>query len=120
MKYIYPQNLRAAANMWLWFLRDFIIIAVSALIAVILLVKLRSMLPAAIVLSYAFMTIRMDDTTVFASLRRYLEADFMSENNLIILETADGVHKFKVLTPLLEIHRTECRYCKQQRADLAK
>ena len=64
MKYIYPQNLRAAANMWLWSLRDFIIIAVSALIAVILLVELRSMLPAAIVLSYAFMTIRMDDTTI--------------------------------------------------------
>ena len=43
---------------------DFIIIAVSALIAVILLVEIRSMLPAAIVLCYAFVTIRMDEITV--------------------------------------------------------
>ena len=64
MKFIYPQNLRATANLWLWSLRDFIIIAVSALIAVILLVEIRSMLPAAIVLCYAFVTIRMDEITV--------------------------------------------------------
>ena len=64
MKFIYPNNLRATANLWLWSLHDFIIIAVSALIAVILLVELRSMLPAAFVLCFAFMTIRMDETTI--------------------------------------------------------
>ena len=60
-QYIYPQNLKATANLWLWGLRDFVILAVTALLA---LVQLRILLPAAAVLCYDFLTIRMDDTTV--------------------------------------------------------
>ena len=40
--YIYPQNLRAKANLWLWSLRDFLII---------------------------FLSIRLDDTTIIDYLR---------------------------------------------------
>lgn len=45
--YIYPQNLKAAANMWLWSLRDFAIMGVAALLSIVILVELHLMLPAA-------------------------------------------------------------------------
>jgi hypothetical protein len=38
--YIYPQNLKAAANMWLWSLRDFAIMGVAALLSIVILVEL--------------------------------------------------------------------------------
>ena len=52
--YIYPQNLRAKANLWLWSLRDFLIII---------------FLPAAATLLYGFLSIRLDDTTIIDYLR---------------------------------------------------
>lgn len=41
--YIYPQNLKAAANMWLWSLRDFAIMGVAALLSIVILVELHLM-----------------------------------------------------------------------------
>ncbi len=62
--YLYPQNLKAAANLWLWSLKDFVVLAVAALFSALVLVQLRIYLPAAVTLCYGFLTIRMDDTTV--------------------------------------------------------
>lgn len=50
--YIYPQNLKATANMWLWSLRDFAIMGVAALLSIVILVELHLMLPAAATLCY--------------------------------------------------------------------
>ena len=61
---LHPQNLKATANLWLWSLRDFVILAVAALLSVLALVQLHIFLPAVAVLCYGFLTIRMDDTTV--------------------------------------------------------
>lgn len=63
-QYLYPQNLRATANLWFWSLRDFLILGVAALLSIVILVQLRFLVPAAITLCYGFLTIRMDDTTV--------------------------------------------------------
>ena len=62
--YLYPQNLKATANLWLWSLKDFVILAVAALFSALVLVQLRISLPVAVTLCYGFLTIRMDDTTV--------------------------------------------------------
>lgn len=62
--YLYPQNLKATANLWLWGLRDFSILAVSALLSVVILVQLHFFIPAAATLCFGFLTIRLDDTTV--------------------------------------------------------
>lgn len=51
--YIYPQNLKATANMWLWSLRDFAIMGVTALISIVILVELHLMLPAAATLCFS-------------------------------------------------------------------
>lgn len=63
-QYLYPQNLKATANLWLWGLRDFCIIGIAALLSVVIMVYLKIFIPAAVTLVYGFLTIRMDDTTV--------------------------------------------------------
>lgn len=63
-QYIYPQNLKAKANLWLWGLRDFVILSIAVLISVVLLVHSGMLPPAALSMCFAVLTIRMDDTTV--------------------------------------------------------
>ena len=67
--YIYPQNLKATANLWLWGLRDFTILCVCALLAVLSLTQLGFMIPAAATLCFGFLTIRLDETTVLDFIR---------------------------------------------------
>lgn len=67
--YLYPQNLKASANMWFWSLKDFAILGIAALLSILILVELHILLPAAATLCYAFLTIRMDDTTIMDFLR---------------------------------------------------
>ena len=68
-QYLYPQNLRAVANLWLWSLKDFAILGIAALLSVVILVQLRIFIPAAATLCFGFLTIRMDDTTVLDFIR---------------------------------------------------
>ncbi len=67
--YIYPENLKATANLWLWSIKDFVIIGVGVLLAVLMLVHSKQLIPAVIVMSYAFLTIRLDDTTILDFLK---------------------------------------------------
>ncbi len=62
--YIYPQNLKAKPQMWLWSLRDFVILALAVLLSVVALIYSRMLLPLALALCFAFVTIRVEDTTV--------------------------------------------------------
>ena len=68
-QYMYPQNLRAVANLWLWSLKDFAILGIAALLSVVILVQLRIFIPAAATMCFGFLTIRMDDTTVIDFIR---------------------------------------------------
>ena len=63
-EYIYPQNLKSQAKLWLWNLRDIAIIGVSMLISVLALTQIKLFLPMAVTLAFAFLTIRMDDMSV--------------------------------------------------------
>jgi hypothetical protein len=67
--YLYPQNLRATANLWLWSLKDFAIMMVAALLAVLLLVNTGFFAPVVAVFIFAFVTIRLEDVTVLDFLR---------------------------------------------------
>lgn len=67
--YLYPQNLKATANLWFWGLRDFVILIIAALLSVVALVQLRIVIPAAVTLCFGFLTIRMEDTTVLDYIR---------------------------------------------------
>ena len=63
-QYLYPQNLKAQAKLWLWNLRDLIIIGTALLLSVLALAQLKWMLPLAITLGYTFLSIRLEDNTV--------------------------------------------------------
>lgn len=68
-QYLYPKNLKAKANIWLWGMRDFIILSVGVLLSIAALVKFGWLIPAAITLSFGFLTIRKDDMTVLVYLK---------------------------------------------------
>ena len=66
--YLYPQNLSASANLWLWNLRDFLILCIAVLISAVILLNSGVMLPGAVSLAYGFLTIRKDETAVLDSI----------------------------------------------------
>ena len=68
-QYLYPQNLKATANLWLWSLKDFMIMGIAALLSIIILVHTGFAIPAAATLCYGFLTIRMDETTILDFIR---------------------------------------------------
>lgn len=68
-QYLYPQNLKATANLWLWSLKDFCILGISVLLSIVVLVQIRIVIPAAMTLCYGFLTIRTDDTTILDFIR---------------------------------------------------
>ena len=69
MTYLYPKNLKATANLWLWSMKDFLILIIAALISAFLLVKGGVLIPAALTLTFGVLTIRMDEMTVVDFIR---------------------------------------------------
>lgn len=68
-RYLYPKNLKAVANMWLWGLRDFTILGIAAMLSIVALVQIKTLIPAALTLCFGFLTIRMEDTTIMDYIR---------------------------------------------------
>ena len=52
MTYIYPQNMRAAAKIWLWTMKDFAIIFIAVLLSAVFITQAGFFIPAAITLCY--------------------------------------------------------------------
>lgn len=67
--YIYPDNLKSKATLWLWQLRDIGIIGVGALISILALTQIRLIPPIIITAVYAFLTIRFEDTSILDFIR---------------------------------------------------
>ena len=68
--YIYPDNLRAKATLWLWQLRDVAIIGVAFLLSVLALAQTGSMIPLVGTVLYAFLSIQVEGSSVLDFLRR--------------------------------------------------
>ena len=67
--YMYPDNLKAKATLWLWELKDIGIIGVGLLISVFALAQLGFMPPIVITAVYAFLTIQFEDTSILSFIR---------------------------------------------------
>lgn len=67
--YMYPDNLKAKATLWLWELRDIGIIGVGLLISVFAFSQTGIMVPIAITAVYAFLAIRFEDTSIMDFIR---------------------------------------------------
>jgi hypothetical protein len=76
--YIYPDNLKARATLWLWQLRDIGIIGVCLVISIIALTQVRFFLPLTATAVYAFLTIRFSDTGILDFIR-YAGAYFLTK-----------------------------------------
>ena len=67
--YIYPDNLKSRAVLWLWQLRDVSVIGIGCLVSVFALARLGFLPPIVITALYAFLTIRFDDTSILDFIR---------------------------------------------------
>ncbi|WP_132996226.1 hypothetical protein [Sporanaerobacter acetigenes] len=67
--YMYPDNLKAKATLWLWELKDIVIIGIGLLISVFALFQLGFMPPIVITAVYAFLTIQFEDTSILNFIR---------------------------------------------------
>jgi len=79
--YIYPDNLRAKATLWLWELRDVGIVGVGLLISVFAMSQLGLILPIVVTAAYGFLSIRFDDTSILDFIR-YACAFFITKKQL--------------------------------------
>ncbi|MBU5426949.1 hypothetical protein KQI41_11050 [Tissierella pigra] len=62
--YMYPDNLKAKATLWLWELKDIGVIGIGLLVSVFALVQLGFMPPIVITAVYAFLTIQFEGTSI--------------------------------------------------------
>ena len=62
--YIYPDHLKAKATMWLWQLRDLTIVGVGVLLSVLAITQTGIVIPAILTAVYAFLMIRIEDTSI--------------------------------------------------------
>lgn len=69
-QYIYPQNMKLKPKLWLWSVRDLIIIGISSIPAILAVAKLHFFIPAAMAAVYAFLSIRFDDRSVLDYIKR--------------------------------------------------
>ncbi len=67
--YIYPNNLKAKPTMWLWAMRDVVVIGVCLVLSVLALVELRLVPPLVATVLYAFLSIRLEDASILDFLR---------------------------------------------------
>ena len=69
MMFIYPDNLKAKATLWLWELRDVAIIGVGFLFSVLAIAQTGILLPLVVTVLYAFLSIRLEGSSILDFLR---------------------------------------------------
>ena len=67
--FIYPDNLTAKATLWLWELKDLAIVGIGLLLSVLALAELGLLVPLVLTVLYAFLSIRMEDSSILDFLR---------------------------------------------------
>ncbi len=67
--YIYPDNLRAKAKLWLWELRDVAAIGIGFLLSVLALAQGLGMFLLVLTVLYAFLSIRMEGASILDFMR---------------------------------------------------
>lgn len=77
--YIYPDNLKAKARLWLWELRDVAIIGGALLLSVFALARIGTLFPLVCAAVYAFLTIRVEDASILDFLRHAVRFLFLQQ-----------------------------------------
>jgi len=90
--YLYPQNLKSQAKLWMWNLRDIAIIGMGLLISVLAIAQLHLFLPLALTLGFAFLSIRLEDNTVLDFIKRGAKYFLTSQQYFEWKTTSVGSH----------------------------
>lgn len=67
--FIYPDNLKAKATLWLWELRDVAILGVGFLLSILAIAQTGILLPLVVTVLYAFLSIRLEGSSILDFLR---------------------------------------------------
>ena len=67
--YIYPANLKSRASLFLWQLKDIIVIVVLAMLGILALTQAGSPVVLAVTVGYAILSIRYEDNSLLDYLR---------------------------------------------------
>ena len=67
--FIYPDNLRAKAKLWLWELKDIVVIGIGFLLSVLALAQGLGVLLLIVTVLYAFLSIRMEGASILDFMR---------------------------------------------------
>ena len=67
--YLYPDNLKSKATMWLWQLRDLAVIGIGFLLSVFAAVEIGTLVPALGTAVYAFLTICVEEICILDFIR---------------------------------------------------
>lgn len=67
--FIYPENLKAKATLWLWELRDVAIIGIGFLFSVLAITQTGLLLPLVVTVIFAFLSIRLEGSSILDFLR---------------------------------------------------
>ena len=62
--YLYPNNLKARPTLWLWQLKDIVIIGASSIIAVVIYTQFNIIHFLVITTVYALLSLRFDDMSI--------------------------------------------------------
>lgn len=82
-QYIYPQNLKAQPKLWLWKLRDIAILGTALLISIFAVATIKLVLPLALTLVYAFLTIQLDDVSIMDFIKRAVKFFITTQQNYV-------------------------------------
>ena len=67
--FIYPDNLKAKATLWLWGLRGVGILGVGFLLSILAIAQTGILLPLVVTVLYAFLSIRLEGSSILDFLR---------------------------------------------------
>lgn len=77
--YIYPENLKAKAMLWLWPLRDVAIIGTGFILSVLALAQSGFLPPLVAIFLFAFLSIRVEDASILDFLRYAVNFLFLKQ-----------------------------------------
>ena len=67
--YIYPDNMKGRASLFLWRLRDLVLILIGAVASILIWIGLKTVIPLVITVTIAFVSIRFDDQCIMDYLK---------------------------------------------------
>lgn len=79
--YIYPDNLKAKATLWLWELKDIGIIGILALVSVFVLAQAGFMFPLVITMLYAFLSIQFEGISILSFIKSAVSFFMVKQQN---------------------------------------